>query len=99
MDRLGDHEDMRSSVSVKRDLVHIVIIIIASFNLLVAMIGAIVLTHDSKTEIKRQDIFIQTIVVSYDKIYKNAFRLNHYNFERVNGIDFPFSTLHNTPSL
>ena len=39
MDRLGDHEDMRSSVSVKRDLVHIVIIIIASFNLLVAMIG------------------------------------------------------------
>ena len=51
------------------------------------------LTHDSKTEIKRQDIFIQTIVVSYDKIYKNAFRLNRYNFERVNGIDFPFSTL------
>lgn len=34
--------------------------IIASFILLVAMIGAIVLTHDSKTEIKRQDIFIQT---------------------------------------
>ena len=34
--------------------------IIASFILLVAMIGAIVLTHDTKTEIKRQDIFIQT---------------------------------------
>nr|YP_011036595.1 NADH dehydrogenase subunit 6 [Corvomeyenia everetti]WRK21085.1 NADH dehydrogenase subunit 6 [Corvomeyenia everetti] len=34
--------------------------IIASFILLVAMMGAIVLTHDSKTEIKRQDIFIQT---------------------------------------
>nr|YP_010035850.1 NADH dehydrogenase subunit 6 [Aplysina gerardogreeni]QQQ89086.1 NADH dehydrogenase subunit 6 [Aplysina gerardogreeni] len=34
--------------------------IIASFVLLVAMIGAIVLTHDMGTEIKRQDIFIQT---------------------------------------
>ena len=34
--------------------------IIASFVLLVAMIGAIVLTHDTGTEIKRQDIFIQT---------------------------------------
>ena len=34
--------------------------IIASFILLVAMIGAIVLTHDTKMEIKRQDIFIQT---------------------------------------
>ena len=34
--------------------------IIASFILLVAMIGAIVLTHDTRTEIKRQDIFIQT---------------------------------------
>jgi len=34
--------------------------IIASFVLLVAMVGAIVLTHDTNTEIKRQDIFIQT---------------------------------------
>ena len=34
--------------------------IIASFILLVAMIGAIVLTHDTRTQIKRQDIFIQT---------------------------------------
>jgi len=34
--------------------------IIASFILLVAMIGAIVLTHDGSVEIKRQDIFLQT---------------------------------------
>lgn len=37
--------------------------IVASFILLVAMIGAIVLTHDTGTEIqdrKRQDIFVQT---------------------------------------
>lgn len=34
--------------------------ILASFILLVAMIGAIVLTHDTGAEIKRQDIFIQT---------------------------------------
>ena len=34
--------------------------IIASFILLVAMIGAIVLTHDTRVEIRRQDIFIQT---------------------------------------
>ena len=34
--------------------------ILASFILLVAMIGAIVLTHDIRTQIKRQDIFIQT---------------------------------------
>uniref|UniRef100_A0AAU8HQE1 NADH-ubiquinone oxidoreductase chain 6 n=1 Tax=Porifera sp. TaxID=3140030 RepID=A0AAU8HQE1_9METZ len=34
--------------------------ILASFILLVAMIGAIVLTQDTGTEIKRQDIFIQT---------------------------------------
>nr|ATI10791.1 NADH dehydrogenase subunit 6 [Plenaster craigi] len=33
--------------------------IIASFILLGAMIGAIILTHDTRTEIKRQDIFIQ----------------------------------------
>ena len=45
--------------------------IIASFILLVAMIGAIVLTHDTKTEIKRQDIFIQTSrqLWTADKIY------------------------------
>ena len=37
--------------------------IVASFILLVAMVGAIVLTHDTGTEIqdrKRQDIFVQT---------------------------------------
>jgi len=34
--------------------------IIASYILLVAMIGAIVLTHSARVEIKRQDIFIQT---------------------------------------
>lgn len=34
--------------------------IIASFILLIAMIGAIVLTHDIKTYYKRQDLFIQT---------------------------------------
>lgn len=34
--------------------------LLASFILLVAMIGAIVLTHDINTEIRRQDIFIQT---------------------------------------
>lgn len=34
--------------------------LVASFVLLVAMIGAIVLTHDINTRIKRQDIFIQT---------------------------------------
>nr|CAD5128097.1 nad6 [Tethya citrina] len=33
--------------------------LLASFVLLVAMIGAIVLTHDLRMEIKRQDIFIQ----------------------------------------
>lgn len=33
--------------------------LLASFILLVAMIGAIVLTHDIRTEIKRQDIFVQ----------------------------------------
>ena len=37
--------------------------IVASFILLVAMIGAIVLTHDTKTE-----IFLSKLVVSYDKI-------------------------------
>ena len=31
--------------------------------------------------------------------YKNALRLNRYNFGRVNAIDFPFSILHNTTSL
>lgn len=34
--------------------------IIASFILLVALIGAIVLTHDIRAKVKRQDIFIQT---------------------------------------
>ena len=34
--------------------------LLASFILLVAMIGAIVLTHEINTEIRRQDIFIQT---------------------------------------
>ena len=34
--------------------------LIASFVLLVAMMGAIVLTHDINIRIKRQDIFIQT---------------------------------------
>ena len=34
--------------------------LLASFILLVAMIGAIVLTHEINTEIKRQDIFSQT---------------------------------------
>lgn len=34
--------------------------LIASFVLLVAMMGAIILTHDINTRIKRQDIFIQT---------------------------------------
>ena len=34
-----------------------------------------------------------------ESCYKNVFRLNRYNFGRVNGIDFPFATLHNTPSL
>ena len=33
--------------------------IIASFILLVAMIGAIILTHDTGTKIKRQDLFYQ----------------------------------------
>ena len=37
---------------------------------------------------------------AYDKnCYKNAFRLNRYNFRTVNAIDFLFSTLHNTPFL
>ena len=34
--------------------------LLASFILLVAMIGAIVLTHEINTEIRRQDLFIQT---------------------------------------
>ena len=34
--------------------------ILASFILLVALIGAIVLTHDTRVKVKRQDIFIQT---------------------------------------
>ena len=34
--------------------------IIASFILLVAMIGAIVLTHELGAELKRQDLFTQT---------------------------------------
>nr|QGX43501.1 NADH dehydrogenase subunit 6 [Thoosa mismalolli] len=34
--------------------------ILASFILLVALIGAIVLTHDTRVRVKRQDIFIQT---------------------------------------
>ena len=34
--------------------------IIARFILLVAMIGVIVLTHDTRSEIKRQNIFLQT---------------------------------------
>jgi len=34
--------------------------ILASFILLVAMMGAIVLTHDTKIRVKRQDIFLQT---------------------------------------
>lgn len=33
--------------------------LLASFILLAAMIGAIVLTHDIRVEIKRQDSFIQ----------------------------------------
>lgn len=33
--------------------------LLASFILLAAMIGAIVLTHDLRVEIKRQDSFIQ----------------------------------------
>jgi NADH:ubiquinone oxidoreductase subunit 6 (subunit J) len=33
--------------------------LLASFILLAAMIGAIVLTHDTRVEIKRQDSFIQ----------------------------------------
>ena len=32
----------------------------ASFILLVAMIGAIVLTHNTRVRVKRQDIIIQT---------------------------------------
>ena len=31
--------------------------------------------------------------------YKNASRLNSYNFTTVNAIDFPFSTLYPTPFL
>lgn len=34
--------------------------ILASFILLVAMMGAIVLTHDTRVRVKRQDIFLQT---------------------------------------
>ena len=34
--------------------------LLASFILLVAMIGAIVLTHELGIELKRQDLFIQT---------------------------------------
>lgn len=34
--------------------------ILASFILLVALIGAIVLTHDTRVRVERQDIFIQT---------------------------------------
>ena len=34
--------------------------ILASLILLVALIGAIVLTHDARVKVKRQDIFIQT---------------------------------------
>lgn len=34
--------------------------ILASFILLVALIGAIVLTHDTRVRVKRQDIFLQT---------------------------------------
>ena len=37
---------------------------------------------------------------AYYKIcYKNALRLNRYNFRTVNAIDFLFSTLHSTPFL
>ena len=32
-------------------------------------------------------------------VYKNALRLNRYNFRTVNAIDFLFSTLHSTPFL
>ena len=31
------------------------------------------------------------------KCYKNALRVNRYNFPTVNAIDFLFSTLHTTP--
>ena len=31
--------------------------------------------------------------------YKNALRLNRYNFRNVKAIDFLFSTLHSTPFL
>ena len=31
------------------------------------------------------------------KCYKNASRVNRYNFPTVNAIDFLFSTLHTTP--
>ena len=31
------------------------------------------------------------------KCYKNALRLNHYNFPTDNAINILFSTLHNTP--
>lgn len=42
--------------------------ILASFILLVAMIGAIVLTHDTRIQIKRQDIFIQTSRSLWDRM-------------------------------
>ena len=37
---------------------------------------------------------------AYYKIcYKNALRLNRYNFRTLNAIDLLFSVLHNTPFL
>ena len=53
------------------------------------------------------DTYIIIIIILYGtvsakiapllKCYKNASRLNRYNFQTDNAIDFLFSTLHTTP--
>ena len=49
-----------------------------------------------------QDVYMGSIVGPSEiaprlKCYKNASRLNRYNFPTDNAIDFLFSTLHTTP--
>ena len=52
------------------------------------------------TECNIGDRFREKGPSAYYKIcYKNALRLNRYNFRTVNAIDFLFSTLHSTPFL